>query len=102
MTCYVSVEMIGMTISGCVLGKSYCSSYDNSNCLWWALIRGNDLKVVVYQVGCGAIGCELLKNFALLGVGVAGRLTITDHDLIEKSNLNRQFLFRSHHIQVCN
>ena len=21
------------------------------------------------QVGCGAIGCELLKNFALLGIG---------------------------------
>ena len=55
----------------------------------------------VYQVGCGAIGCELLKNFALLGMGVAGQLTITDHDLIEKSNLNRQFLFRPHHIQVC-
>ena len=52
------------------------------------------------QIGCGAIGCELLKNFALLGIGVAGRLTITDHDLIEKSNLNRQFLFRPHHIQV--
>lgn len=52
------------------------------------------------QIGCGAIGCELLKNFALLGMGVAGRLTITDHDLIEKSNLNRQFLFRPHHIQV--
>lgn len=23
------------------------------------------------QVGCGAIGCEMLKNFALLGVGLA-------------------------------
>lgn len=22
------------------------------------------------QVGCGAIGCEMLKNFALLGVGL--------------------------------
>jgi len=33
-------------------------------------------------------------------MGVAGKLTITDHDLIEKSNLNRQFLFRPHHIQV--
>lgn len=27
-------------------------------------------------------------------------MTITDNDLIEKSNLNRQFLFRPHHIQV--
>uniref|UniRef100_A0A8D0AU30 Ubiquitin-like modifier-activating enzyme 6 n=1 Tax=Sander lucioperca TaxID=283035 RepID=A0A8D0AU30_SANLU len=47
-------------------------------------------------VGCGAIGCEMLKNFALLGVGL---ICITDPDLIEKSNLNRQFLFRPHHIQ---
>uniref|UniRef100_A0A674BF94 Ubiquitin like modifier activating enzyme 6 n=1 Tax=Salmo trutta TaxID=8032 RepID=A0A674BF94_SALTR len=47
-------------------------------------------------VGCGAIGCEMLKNFALLGVGL---VCVTDPDLIEKSNLNRQFLFRSQHIQ---
>jgi hypothetical protein len=23
------------------------------------------------MVGCGAIGCELLKNYAMLGVGIA-------------------------------
>jgi ubiquitin-activating enzyme E1-like protein 2 len=48
------------------------------------------------MVGCGAIGCEMLKNYALLGVGCGtkGRITITDNDIIEKSNLNRQFLFR--------
>ncbi|XP_068961428.1 ubiquitin-like modifier-activating enzyme 6 [Petaurus breviceps papuanus] len=56
----------------------------------------------VFLVGCGAIGCEMLKNFALLGVGTGkenGMVTVTDPDLIEKSNLNRQFLFRPHHIQ---
>ncbi|XP_077877478.1 ubiquitin-like modifier-activating enzyme 6 isoform X5 [Ictidomys tridecemlineatus] len=56
----------------------------------------------VFLVGCGAIGCEMLKNFALLGVGTdkeKGMVTVTDPDLIEKSNLNRQFLFRPHHIQ---
>jgi len=54
----------------------------------------------LFMVGCGAIGCEMLKNFALLGVGGnGGALTITDNDLIEKSNLNRQFLFRPWHIQ---
>ncbi|TRY90346.1 hypothetical protein DNTS_023630 [Danionella cerebrum] len=47
----------------------------------------------VFMVGCGAIGCEMLKNLALLGI------CVTDPDLIEKSNLNRQFLFRPHHIQ---
>ncbi|MBN3293635.1 UBA6 enzyme, partial [Polypterus senegalus] len=59
-------------------------------------------RLKVFLVGCGAIGCEMLKNFALLGVslsGKSGEIIITDPDLIEKSNLNRQFLFRPHHIQ---
>ncbi|RXN25536.1 ubiquitin-like modifier-activating enzyme 6 [Labeo rohita] len=59
-------------------------------------------KFRVFMVGCGAIGCEMLKNLALLGVGLSrcsGEICITDPDLIEKSNLNRQFLFRPHHIR---
>jgi ubiquitin-activating enzyme E1 len=44
----------------------------------------------LFIVGAGAIGCELLKNLAMIGVG---NITITDMDTIEKSNLNRQFLF---------
>ncbi|GAB1603006.1 ubiquitin-like modifier-activating enzyme 6 [Argonauta hians] len=58
-------------------------------------------KIRLFMVGCGAIGCEMLKNFALLGLGTEdnGLITITDNDLIEKSNLNRQFLFRPHHIR---
>jgi ubiquitin-activating enzyme E1 len=53
-----------------------------------------------FMVGAGAIGCELLKNFAMLGVGASedGLVCITDMDTIEKSNLNRQFLFRSWHV----
>ncbi len=45
----------------------------------------------------------MLKGYAQLGVGrgnVGGSITITDNDIIEKSNLNRQFLFRDQHIQV--
>ncbi|PIO74143.1 ubiquitin-activating enzyme E1 [Teladorsagia circumcincta] len=44
----------------------------------------------------GAIGCELLKNLAMMGVacGKDGLIKITDMDQIEISNLNRQFLFR--------
>ena len=54
------------------------------------------------QVGAGAIGCEILKNFAMMGVGASpeGAVFVTDMDIIEKSNLNRQFLFRPWHIQV--
>lgn len=54
------------------------------------------------MVGAGAIGCELLKNFAMLGVGTTkgvGQLVVTDPDVIENSNLNRQFLFREKHIK---
>lgn len=54
-----------------------------------------------FIVGAGAIGCEHLKNFAMMGIGsgAKGEVVITDMDLIEKSNLNRQFLFRPHNVQ---
>lgn len=50
----------------------------------------------VFLVGAGALGCEFLKNFAMMGVGCgeSGLCTVTDDDQIEKSNLSRQFLFR--------
>ncbi|GMH33109.1 hypothetical protein BSKO_00943 [Bryopsis sp. KO-2023] len=53
-----------------------------------------DLKL--FLVGAGALGCELLKNFAMMGAGCGenGLCTVTDDDQIEKSNLSRQFLFR--------
>ncbi|KAF2102838.1 ubiquitin-activating enzyme E1 [Rhizodiscina lignyota] len=49
-----------------------------------------------FLVGAGAIGCEMLKNWAMMGLGAGpkGRIIVTDMDQIEKSNLNRQFLFR--------
>lgn len=61
----------------------------------------------LFMVGAGAIGCELLKNFAMLGVGTgkaskdkpAGQIVLTDPDIIEVSNLNRQFLFREKHLR---
>ncbi|KIP07009.1 hypothetical protein PHLGIDRAFT_71743 [Phlebiopsis gigantea 11061_1 CR5-6] len=49
-----------------------------------------------FLVGSGALGCELLKNWSMLGLatGPNGQIHVTDLDTIEKSNLNRQFLFR--------
>lgn len=67
----------------------FCFSYS-----WVYLLR-------FFIVGAGAIGCEYLKNFAMMGIGAGkgGEIIITDMDLIEKSNLNRQFLFRAHDVQ---
>lgn len=56
----------------------------------------------MFKVGSGAIGCEMLKNFAMMGIGCDkdGAIYVTDMDSIEKSNLNRQFLFRSDDVRV--
>ena len=53
------------------------------------------------MIGAGAIGCELMKNYAMLGLGTGkkGMIVVTDPDVIEVSNLNRQFLFREKHLR---
>ena len=59
-------------------------------------------KARLFLVGSGALGCEFLKSFALNGISTKssnlGRTIVTDMDRIEVSNLNRQFLFRAHHV----
>lgn len=57
-------------------------------------------NVSLFMIGAGALGCELLKNFALCGVATNDNttVTVTDPDTIENSNLSRQFLFRDSNI----
>lgn len=52
------------------------------------------------MVGAGALGCEYIKAFALMGLGCSeeGKVAVTDNDNIEVSNLNRQFLFRKNNV----
>ena len=71
--------------------------YDGQIAVFGRTVQEQLEKLRVFLVGAGALGCEFLKNFAMMGVAcrAPGLLTITDDDVIEKSNLSRQFLFRN-------
>lgn len=56
---------------------------------WWEKDKVHDAKVLV--IGAGALGNEVIKNLALMGVG---NLFIVDFDNIEAANLSRSVLFR--------
>jgi len=56
---------------------------------WWDQERLRTANVVV--IGAGALGNEILKNLALLGVR---RMLVVDLDRIEYSNLSRSVLYR--------
>jgi ubiquitin-activating enzyme E1 len=85
-------------------------------------------RLSFFVVGAGAIGCELLKNLALMGVATAEDVTsgdkaaasststststslssstrpfihVTDMDSIEKSNLNRRWCECSGDLHLC-
>ncbi|WP_198013715.1 HesA/MoeB/ThiF family protein [Crinalium epipsammum] len=55
----------------------------------WSQEKLVNAKVAVF--GCGALGNEVLKNLALLGIG---HIWVVDYDTIEIHNLTRSVLFR--------
>lgn len=57
---------------------------------WWDQEKLASARVMV--VGAGALGNEILKNLALLGIG---QIYIVDFDSIENSNLSRSVLYRA-------
>src|SRR6185295_5874786 len=57
---------------------------------WWRQEKLAAARVLV--VGAGALGNEVIKNLALLGVGT---VFVIDLDTVEPSNLSRSVLFRS-------
>jgi len=56
---------------------------------WWEKDKVRDARVLV--VGAGALGNDVIKNLALMGIG---HLYIVDFDTIEAANLSRSVLFR--------
>ncbi|KAJ9096313.1 hypothetical protein QFC20_006451 [Naganishia adeliensis] len=73
------------------------SRYDSQIAVFGAKFQQKINEQRQFLVGSGAIGCEMLKNWSMMGLGSQGRgvIHVTDLDTIEKSNLNRQFLFRA-------
>ncbi len=56
---------------------------------WWERDKVQNAKVLV--VGAGALGNEVIKNLALMGIG---NIFVVDFDKIEAANLSRSVLFR--------
>ena len=56
---------------------------------WWEREKVQNAHVLV--VGAGALGNDVIKNLALMGVGY---IYIVDFDTIEAANLSRSVLFR--------
>ena len=73
------------------------SRYDGQTAVFGKAFHEKITNHRQFLVGSGAIGCEMLKNWSMMGLatGSKGSIHITDLDTIEKSNLNRQFLFRA-------
>jgi len=82
--------------------KRIGSRYDDLIVIFGRKFHTKLTQMSTFMVGCGALGCELLKNFAMIGIACdpdgIGTITVTDNDTIEVSNLSRQFLFREHNV----
>lgn len=82
-------------ISQCDIECEQNNRYTNQIKLFGTEMNEKIRNSNIFLVGAGAIGCEHAKNMAMMGIG---KLTVTDMDTIEKSNLSRQFLFRNDNI----
>ena len=70
------------------------SRYDTLKLIpWWDQEKVANARVMV--VGAGALGNEILKNLALVGIG---HILIVDFDVVEAANLTRSVLFRAEDI----
>jgi ubiquitin-activating enzyme E1 len=81
--------------------KASDSRYSYQVSIFGQAIQDKIFKQRWFLVGCGALGCEYLKGYALMGLGAkGGKVIVTDMDRVELSNLSRQFLFREEHVKT--
>jgi ubiquitin-activating enzyme E1 len=77
------------------------SRFDDQVAIFGREIQEKLFNLNLFMIGAGALGCEFLKDFALMGISNKnGLVTVTDNDNIEVSNLNRQFLFRKEDVHT--
>ena len=92
-----SLESLPSTLPSEVECQPTGSRYDAQIAVFGKAFQEKIANHRQFLVGSGAIGCEMLKNWSMIGLGAGpnGVIHVTDLDTIEKSNLNRQFLFRA-------
>lgn len=83
----VSAYEVTKTISSFSVGNSLTSFHSTAVLDSLAGLR-------IAMIGAGASGSEFAKSTALINMCSKGKLMIFDDDLIEISNLNRQFFFQ--------
>ena len=78
------------------------SRYDDQIAIFGNEIQKKLSETNIFIIGAGALGCEFLKTFASMGIATQNekRVSVTDNDNIELSNLNRQFLFNKNSIGI--
>ncbi|EME28122.1 ubiquitin-activating enzyme E1 [Galdieria sulphuraria] len=94
------LEVLGNTIATKEDMQPNQSRYDGQVAVFGKHFQKELEKLRYFVVGAGAIGCEMLKNWSMMGLGCSsqGKIFVTDMDNIERSNLSRQLLFRTQDI----
>jgi ubiquitin-activating enzyme E1 len=73
--------------------------YDDQIAIFGQELQEKLKNLNIFMIGAGALGCEYIKNFGLMGISCnKGKIIVTDNDNISLSNLNRQFLFHKNDI----
>ena len=76
------------------------SRYDDQISIYGRDIQDKIENSNTFLAGVGSVGCELLKNLSLMGIGtkMGKEVVIADGEKIKLSNLNSHFLFRKKNI----